>query len=149
MSLTLDDVADRCIDLAVTEDRVRALWAEADSPDEVRRPYSRLELHMATDEPDFPALVADVETLLARRLLVENSGVSDAERLAKQFDMRLGEKGDSEANLALTLIVEQTSLLAKRPRAYAVTLVDKTGHLTHVMDFSRRSTTGGIRPGSA
>ncbi len=136
--MNYDEVADRSIDLALGESRVRALWAEADALADLRRPYRKLELHLAADEPDFPGLVTDLESLLASRFLLQSDGVSDTERLAKQFDLRLGEPGAERAELSLTIILEQTSLLAKRPRAHVVPLLDKTNHLTHVMDFSRR-----------
>jgi hypothetical protein len=137
-NFSYDAIADRLVDLAVQEGRIRALWVEADALRELRRPYAKLEVHLAADEPQFPGLIADLEKLLGGVLRVENRGVREAQRFARQFDLRLSEKGAAAPGLPLALIVEQTSLLAKRPRAHVVPLVDKTCHLTHVMDFSRR-----------
>lgn len=129
--LTFNDVADRLIDWAIGDERVRALWIEGDSLEEIRRPYRKLRLHVAADEPAFPALVAGLGAALEMAAGAKILRVGETTRLAKELTLRSG-------SLELTLIAEQTNLLAKRPRAEVAPLVDKTGHLTHVMDFSLR-----------
>ena len=128
---TFDGIADRLIDWAIQEERVRALWVEGGSLDEIRRPYRKLRLHVAADEPAFPGLVAGLPAALETAVGAKVLRVGDTPRLAKELSLRSG-------NLELTLVAEQTNLLAKRPRAEVAPLVDKTGHLTHVMDFSQR-----------
>jgi hypothetical protein len=128
---TFDDIADRLIAWAIGEERVRALWIEGDSIEEVRRPYRKLRLHVAADEPAFPALLLALPAALQAAAGAKVLRVGDTPRLAKEIALRSGD-------LDLTLVAEQTNLLAKRPRAEVAPLVDKTGHLTHVMDFSRR-----------
>ncbi len=131
-------IADRMIEIAVEDDRIRAIWIEADEQKLVRRPYDRLEVHYAADEPLHPAIVGELEELLSKKLRVENRGVTDTERLAKQFDLEIGSLDGDGDRLDVTVIVEQSCYLAKRPRAWVVPLLDKTNHLCHVMDFSRR-----------
>jgi hypothetical protein len=128
---TFDGIADRLIDWSIGEERVRALWVEGDSLEEVRRPYRKLRIHLAADEPAFPALVASLPVALEAAAGAKVLRIGETARLAKELALRAG-------SLELTLIAEQTNLLAKRPRAEVAPLVDKTGHLTHVMDFSRR-----------
>jgi hypothetical protein len=217
-ALSYDLIADLLVELAVAEPRIRALWAEADNRAALRRPYTGLEIHLAADDPDFPALVSELPSLLGQRFAVEAVRTSETERLAKQFDLcfhpplppsfhpppppeggyqAAAERGLHRAedgpmgqrrrgspplppsfhpplppcshpplppeggyqaaaggglhraedgpmverpagSLPLRIIAERTALLAKRPRAHVVALADKTGHLTHVMDFSRR-----------
>ena len=140
---SFDDLADRMVAWAVDEPRVRALWIEGASPAELRRPYGALRIHVASDEPQFPALVVELSSILARVLGAETLRVADTRRLAKELTLKAH-------GLDLTCIAEQSNLLAKRPRAHVAPLVDKTGHLTHVMDFSDRGKPGGgARSGSA
>jgi hypothetical protein len=143
-SPSFDELADRMVTWAVDEPRVRALWIEGDSQADLRRPYRALRLHLAVDEPQFPALVAELGSVFARVLGAKTLSVADTRRLAKELTL--------EAHgLDLTCVAEQSNLLAKRPRAFVAPLVDKTGHLTHVMDFSDRGKAagGGARRGSA
>lgn len=135
---TLDEAADRLIDLAVHDPRVRALWIEADAAVKLRRPYSALEVHAALDEPDFPGFVAELEGLLGDAFAVRVLARSDTQRHAKQLDLELSNPAMAGAPLGVRFIAEQSYLLAKRPRAYVVPLVDKTGHLPHVLDYSAR-----------
>src|SRR5688572_9048328 len=102
---------------AVDEQRVRALWIEAGSRAELRRPYRSLRLHVAADEPQFPALVAELSSILARVLEAETLQIADTRRFAKELTLR-------SHGLDLTCIAEQSNLLAKRPRAYVAPLVD-------------------------
>jgi hypothetical protein len=154
--MTYDDIADLLIEITVADPRIRAIWIESDARARLRRPYPSLEVHFAADEPVFPALVADIERLLGEHLRVESRGVTDTRRYAKQLDLLVGPKQAAQgpqvpqarrspqpsgAELPLTLIVEQSCYLAKRPRAWVVPLHDKTGHLYHVMDFSARAGT--------
>ena len=138
-SLTYDGIADRLIEIAIDDDRIRAVWVEADAKEKVRRPYAALEIHLAADEPLFPAVVAGIEELMAPTLDVEVLAREDTQRLARQLSLavRAKETKDDSA-LPVTLIIEQSCYLAKRPRAWVVPLHDKTTHLCHVMDFSAR-----------
>ena len=52
-SFDYDSIADQFIALVVEDNRIRALWAEAHELSALRRPYTTLELHLATDEPFF------------------------------------------------------------------------------------------------
>src|SRR5262249_33750311 len=125
------EMADRWIDWATREEKVRALWIEGSTLDELRRPYSKLCLHVAADEPSFPAVLADLTGSMDRIIEARVFKVTDTTRFAKELLARTG-------SLEFTVIVEQSNLLAKRPRSEVVPLVDKTGHLCHVMDFSLR-----------
>ena len=134
--MTLDDVADLFIDWAAAEARVRALWIEAPTLPELRRPYRTLELHLSADEPAYPSVTADIAAGFAAAQALRAAGIhllgaSDAPRFAKEYALEV-------EGLRFTLIAEQSYLLAKRPRAEVVPLLDKTGHIAHVMDFSRR-----------
>ena len=131
MNLSYDEIAERLVDWCVADDSVRALWLEGSSLEELRRPYGSLELHVATDEPQFVTVVAGLESCLDRLVGGKVEGVTDTERFAKEFRFRVGKLG-------VKLIAEQSHLLAKRPRAEVVSLVDKTGHLPHVLDYSLR-----------
>lgn len=128
---TLDEIADGLIAWAIGEDRVRALWIEGESIGDLRRPYRKVRFHIAADEPAFPGLVADLEAALESAARAKVVRTADTRRMAKELVLRAG-------GLELSLIAEQTNLLAKRPRSEVAPLVDKTGHLTHVMDFSAR-----------
>lgn len=129
--MTYEEVVDRAVAWAVGEPRIRALWLEGESLAEVRRPYSGARLHVAIDEPEFRDLLPALGAELARGLGAAALRVADTQRLAKEVTLRAG-------GLDFTVVAEQTCLLAKRPRAELVPLVDKTGHLPHVMDFSRK-----------
>jgi hypothetical protein len=121
---------DRLVSRVTADQRVRALWLEGDSLKEVRRPYRRLEAHLACDEPDFPAVLADMESLIAPPESLAAQRWSDTPRFARKLEALL-------EGLPIAVVIEKTSLLAKRPRSAVLPLVDKTGHLCHVMDFSR------------
>jgi len=130
--MSLDDIADKLVDWAVNDDRIRALWIEAPAVRDLRRPYKTLEAHVAADEPVFPSLVEDVLRGIKSIPGLKVLSAADTPRFAKEVRMELG-------NQAFVLIAEQSFLLAKRPRAAVVPLVDKTGHLPHVLDYSKRS----------
>jgi hypothetical protein len=119
------------VEAAISDPRIRALWLEGASPAELRRPYRRLEVHLACDEPEFAALLGELERLVAGASRLESAVWSDVPRLARQLAGLL-------EGAPVAAVLEKTSLLAKRPRQAVASLVDKTGHLTHVMDFSRR-----------
>ena len=124
-----EDLVDEAIVWAAREPLLRALWIEGQSLGNLRRPYGTLDLHVAADEPDFAALVARTSAWLSTQgaaLL----GESEVVRKARELEGRLKDQ-------AFTVTVEQACFLAKRPRAHVVPLLDKTGHLTHVMDFSK------------
>ena len=131
MRTSYNEIADRWIDWAAREEKVRALWIEGSTLKEVRRPYSKLCLHVVADEPLFPALLADLTDSIDRIVEAKVLRVTDTTRFAKELLAKTG-------SLEFTIIVEQSNLLAKRPRNEVVPLVDKTGHLCHVMDFSLR-----------
>ena len=128
-----DDIVDSMLQWAIDHPRVNALWVEGDSSTEVRRPYPALRLHVATDEPSFEALLQELPSAIEKQC--EGSrlgGTEDVPRSAKQLDLLSGA-------LQWTLVLERTSLLAKRPRSHVACLFDRTGHVTEVMDFSSRA----------
>ncbi len=135
--MTLDEIADQWIDWAVSEPRVRALWIEAEDVKLLRRPYASLRMHLAAEEPDYPSLLVDLSRSTVKLAIpgLRVASVTDTPRFAKE--LKLGAR-----DRVFTLIAEQSYLLAKRPRAEVVPLVDKTGHLTHVLDFSARKARG-------
>jgi hypothetical protein len=124
------EVVDRLISAANSDPRVCALWLEGASLSDLRRPYRQLRVHLACDEPNFSALEGDLERIVAGPGSLSAPRWSDVPRFARQLEATL--EGEP-----VTLCLEKTSLLAKRPRAAVLALVDKTGHLPHVMDFSR------------
>jgi len=129
--MSYDTIVDRMMDWAIGNPVLRALWVEGSSIEEVRRPYRTLALHLAVDEPDFAATFQRIEALLERLLDARVLGVVDARCSAKEFRLTSG-------GLPWTLTVEKSSMLAKRPRAHVASLLCRTDHLTHVMDFSLR-----------
>ena len=132
------ELADRLVALATGDARIRALWIEAGTPRELRRPFDRVTVHTVADEPDFPALVEGFEALLAvAGARVEDARWSDTVRCARQLDARITIPGDAPRAGPVTFIIECSAFLAKRPRRAVAPLVDKTCHLTHVMSFVR------------
>jgi hypothetical protein len=132
--MTYDDIVDRVLRWALDVPSVRALWLESNSPAGVRRPYAAIELHLAADEPDFACLLGELPGALESLLGVRLLDIRDAPRFARELELESrGIRGD---NMPWTLIVERTSMLAKRRRICVAPLLDKTNHLTHVMDFS-------------
>jgi hypothetical protein len=129
--LTYDEIADRLVEWAVSAPRLRALWLEGGTLEELRRPYRKLEVHLAADEPEFPLVIAELEATLTRLTAARVERAGETQRFARELELRSG-------RLPFTLIAEQSHLLAKRPRAEVVPLVDKTGHLPHVLDYSLR-----------
>jgi hypothetical protein len=123
-------MVDRLVKAASADGRVKALWLEGGTLAELRRPYRRLEVHLASDEPDFPSLAAELEGFIGAGGLTSPRW-SDVPRFARQLEGLL-------EGFPITAVLEKSSLLAKRPRSAVVPLVDKTGHLCHVMDFSRQ-----------
>ncbi len=130
-----DGIADRLLEWSLGEPTVRALWIEGGTLPDVRRPYRQLEAHLGADEPDVSTVVDKLPGALKEILGAELVGTADVPRLAKELRF-------SKGDLAWSVIVERTSMLAKRPRARVVALLDRTGHLTHVMDFSLRDAAG-------
>lgn len=126
------DIVDRMVVWAIGRDDVRALWVEGDAAGDVRRPYPALRLHVAADEPEFPPLVDALPGVIGEALGATLLSAEDAIRWARELRFRMPD------GRAWTLIAERTSMLAKRPRAHVAPLLDRTHHLTHVMDFSRR-----------
>jgi hypothetical protein len=135
------ELVDRLVDPVVADTRVRALWIEGESPRALRRPFGRVAIHLVADEPDFPALTGALEGLLARAgVELANPRWSDTRRHARQLDARAAlDAGGVRLAGDVTIIVECSAFLAKRPRRADFPIVDKTGHLTHVMDFPVRS----------
>lgn len=135
--MTLDEIADAIIAWAVEEPRVRALWSEGPAQANLRRPYKSLELHLAADQPDYPGLLAEIQRNPTRLGIasLQLHGSSEVPRFARELVLALD-------SVRLTLVLEQSYLLAKRPRAYIVPFVDKWGHLPHVLDYSARGKTG-------
>ncbi len=120
---------DRLISAGIGDRRVRALWLEGASRKELRPPYKKLEIHLAADEPDFDGLLRDLEGFVAGPAKLHVESWSDVPRFAREL------KGLLEGQ-PITVILEKTSFLPKRPRNAVCSLIDKTGHLVHVMDFS-------------
>jgi len=127
----LGGLVDRLVDAANRDPRVKALWLEGAEPGELRRPYRRLEVHLAADEPDFDAVLADLDRLVAGPSVFSVEGRAEVPRFAREVRGLLDGR-------PVTAVLEKTSLLAKRPRAAVKVLMDRTGHVYHVMDFSRR-----------
>jgi len=131
------EAVERLISAATGDPRIRALWLEAPVREELRRPWRRIEIHLAADEPDFDALLADLPSLVAGPDALAGVTWSEVPRFAQEMKAHLD-------GAQLTVVLEKSSLLAKRPRSAVASLVDKTGHLYHVMDFrkvdSRQST---------
>jgi len=122
-------LVDRLVSSGVDDRRLRALWLEGATREELLPPYRRLEIHIATDEPDFDGLLSDLEALIAGQGELQVKGWSDTPRFARELQGLL----DGQP---ITVIMEKTCFLAKRPRRAVSSLLDKTGHLYHVMDFS-------------
>ena len=129
--MTLTEIADKLIDWAVNEPRVRALWIEGGQLADLRRPYRALRLHLAADEPVYAGLAQGIAEGLAYLPTAKLVSAADTPRFTREFTFLAGDQ-------MFTLIAEQSYLLAKRPRVEVIPLVDKTGHLTHVLDFSGR-----------
>lgn len=131
--MTLDDIAERWIDWAVNEPRVRALWVEAEDIKSLRRPYVSLCLHLTADEPEYPSVLQELSRGEAQLGIpgLKIRGIHDTQRFAKELVL------EADGNV-FTVIAEQSYLLAKRPRSAVVPLVDKTGHLPHVLDYSAK-----------
>lgn len=130
--MSFDEIADRLIDWACTDARVQALWIEAATTSTLRRPYAQLEVHLAADEPDYPGVLLELRQ--GMKALPNAKVLSSVETQRFARELRLEVDGQ-----ALVLIAEQSNLLAKRPRAAVVVLVDKTLHLPHVFDYSKRA----------
>ena len=128
-STVYGELVDRLILEIQKDTRIRALWIEGESMEELRRPYKKLEVHLATDEPDFADLQASLEKLVAGEGKLSRVEWSEVPRFASQLEAVLEEA-------PITVVLEKTSLLAKRPRLALLALADKTGHLNHVLDFS-------------
>ena len=126
-----DDIVDHLVTWVASDDRVRALWLEANRPAALRRPYGGLDIHLSVDEPQYPEVLAELTAGLACLPGSQVKNVEDTDRFAKCLQVEV------EA-LRFTLIAEQSHLLAKRPRAEVTPLVDKTLHLPHVLDYSLR-----------
>ena len=128
---SFDSVLDALVEWATKESLVRSLWIEGATLRDVRRPYTSRDVHVCADEPAFPELLEALPKALQNTIDGEVVEITDTERFAKCHEVRAGEH-------AFSLIVEQSNLLAKRPRAEVIPLVDKTTHLPHVLDYSLR-----------
>jgi hypothetical protein len=132
------ELIDRLIAVAIEDRRIRALWIEAETPRELRRPYGRVTVHAVADEPDFQSLAGDWERILARGAGagVRDPRWSETPRSARLLEAEIAIEGLGSA--PARFVIECSAFLAKRPRRSVVVLADKTGHLLHVMDFARR-----------
>lgn len=130
-----DALVDRLLTWAIAEPRARAVWVEGETAREVRRPYPRFDAHVAADEPDFDGVLDGLRGAAERILGAQLVGIEDAPRFAKELRLEWGRPPTGTSG---RVVLERTSLLAKRPRAYVATLLDRTGHLPHVMDTSLR-----------
>jgi hypothetical protein len=124
---------DRIVAGATADPRIKAVWLEGKDGADLRPPYRRLEVHLAADDPDFAAVLEKLEGLVAGPSRLEVAGRTEVPRFARQIEGRLD-------GAPLTVVLEKSPLLAKRPRAAVACLLDRTGHLYHVMDFSARRT---------
>jgi hypothetical protein len=126
----LGGLVDRLVDAANRDARVKALWLEGPSPESVRRPYAALDIHLAVDEPDYDAVLAGLEGMVGDGRRIDGLAWADVPRFARQMSFRF-------EGTPVAVVLEKTPLLPKRPRAAVACLLDRTGHLYHVMDFSK------------
>ena len=132
--MTFEDFLDELVVFASDDARVRALWIEALERKALRRPYGGgVRVHAVADEPDFNDLVDSWDEIVGRIAPVNSPRWGDTERTARQLDGRLAFDGGERET---AFVLECSAFLAKRPRQAVVALVDKTGHLIHVMDFA-------------
>ncbi|MCI0341188.1 MAG: hypothetical protein L0216_08545 [Planctomycetales bacterium] len=127
------EVLQRWVDRVLPDVRVKALWLEGETPRALRDPRPPLDLHAAAEEPDFAAVFTGHEALLAAAGPVEAHRDGPAAPDARECRARIRGLGE------VVLTVERMSLLAKRPRAAVTPLVDRSGKLRFVLDYSRRS----------
>jgi len=123
-------LVDRLVEAARNDPRIKALWLEGSSPATLRPPYASVEAHIAVDEPDFDEAVRGLEAVVGGGRAPAGVRWADVPRFARELTCLLD-------GFPVTTVVEKTSLLPKRPRAAVASLVDRTGHLYHVMDFSK------------
>lgn len=112
-----------------TIDEARMLWLEGPDRAAVRRPYGALDVHLATDDPRFAPLwsrLGEILTALGATRLSDADAPLDGKTC----------RAELPGGHPLTLHFERMALLAKRSRAAVAPLVDKTGHLRHVLDYS-------------
>lgn len=133
------ELVDRLVDAVIEDDRARALWIEGETLQQLRRPFGRVRVHLDADEPAFPELVEGLENLLSGiSVKVSAPRWSDTIRNARQLDASIEIQTDGDPLQGeITFVVECSAFLAKRRRKAVLPIVDKTTHLTHVMDFSR------------
>jgi hypothetical protein len=122
-------LVDRIVAGAAADPRIKAVWLEASDRADLRPPYRRLEVHLAAEEPDFAAILEGLDRLVAGPTRLEVTGRAEVPRFARQIEGRI-------EGAPVTVVLEKSPLLAKRPRAAVACLLDRTGHLYHVMDFS-------------
>ena len=103
-------LVDHLIEVALSDARIRALWIEGASMQSLRRPYAELEVHLATDEPSFSPVHSELEGLVGAAGELTDPRWSDVTRFARQLEGSLD-------GAPITVILEKTSLLAKRPRS--------------------------------
>lgn len=116
--------------LAGETEEIRMLWLEGPDRAALCLPPERLEAHLATDDPRFAGLFAGHARILEALGAAAHED-SDAPCAGKLCRASLAGGHPFE------LVFERLSLLAKRPRAAVKPLVDKTGHLRHVLDYGR------------
>lgn len=131
------ELVDRLVVVAIDDSRIQGLWIEGDNQKSLRRPFDKATIHAMANEPDFQPLVDGWEELITSTgCALENSVWSDTRRNARQLVAKISIGDDSSDSIKVTFVLECAAFLAKRPRKAVVPLVDKTNHLTHVMDFS-------------
>ncbi len=126
------EVLQRWVDLVLPDPRVKALWLEGETPPALRDPRPPLDLHVAAEEPDFESVFAGHEALLAAAGPVESHRDGPAHPDARECRARIAGLGE------VVLTVERMSLLSKRPRAAVTPLVDRSGKLRFVLDYSKK-----------
>jgi hypothetical protein len=128
------EVLNRLVAAAVADDRVKACWSEGDSARGCLPPFAGpIDLHIATSDPLFDALTADHAAWLAAGGKVVSHRDADAPVFARACEAEL------EGGVKVALTIERLSLIPKRPRAHVAPLVDKTGQVRYVMDYSKRT----------
>lgn len=127
------EVLNRLVAAAVADERVKACWSEGETPGACLPPFAGpIDLHIATSDPLFDALSADHAAWLGAGGKVLSHRDADAPVFARACAAEL------EGGVKVALTIERLSLVPKRPRAHVAPLVDKTGQVRYVMDFSGR-----------
>lgn len=127
----LRDLLFRIMPAFFDEPRVEAVWVEGEPSGPRPRLAAPLDLHVAAPEPVFDSLVRDLPALVSARLSVPVTGPAPADFEGKAFSLR------SDAGVAVTITVERTALVGKRPRRAILPQMDRSGLLRYTVDIRR------------